>query len=179
MLSRKPAAGNALDHPRSGPRRRHLQIDRARALPGLCAAIVDYPNLFYPYLKKENESGDPIPNQNSVTFAKYQQHTRSRASTYKETFTANARNRVRRGNVSRDKPGLVSRAEKIVGLANVAASCERYIQHENEPQAGEEKNYSGTAGNVHGGIVLQHSLRREDPSHPNHGRRAVSRQLAA
>jgi hypothetical protein len=34
---------------------------------------------------KKNESGDPIPNHNCVRFAKYQQNTRSRASTYKET----------------------------------------------------------------------------------------------
>ena len=71
------------------------------------------------------------------------------------------------------------RPKNIVGLANVAARSERHIEDENERQAGEEKNYSDTAGNVHGGIVLQHSLRRGEPSRPNHGRRAVSRQLAA
>jgi hypothetical protein len=51
---------NALDHPRSGPRQRHLKIDRAPALPDLCAAIVDYPKLLYPYLKKEMSLATPF-----------------------------------------------------------------------------------------------------------------------
>src|SRR5262249_36350891 len=95
-------------------------------------------------------------------------------------FSANASNRVRHGKrFSRSTGFGLSGPRNIVGLANVAARSERHIEHENEPQAGEEKNYSATAGNVHGGIVLQHSLRREEPSHPNHGSRAVSHQHAA